>query len=283
MEVDLGKDFIVQSRSVARDERNEGATLYVIGNGNARHLANGGKDVYVGDHRVDDLSATEGAGAAQEKHDPDTMIGEMALHAGKGDAMISRADDERVTGEAVAVEGIEDAADGSVEDAEGFAEACHVLADGGVVRQGQRRLEVAGIVLGVGFGKGAVGFKEADGEKKGTLVFFGQEGLDWISDIAGGAAIMLGDDNAFVADALIAGGFVLDARECGEITVAAQEGSEMTGVIGEAEAAMRKTKHAAGVCVASGEEGGAAGGAGGIRAKGLAKHDAFLGKTLEAR
>ena len=89
-----------------------------------------------------DPAAGEAARPAHDHHHADAAVVQGRLGAGEGEAVVGRADDQRVVRQAEVVEGVEDGADALVERAGAGLEGGHVLAGRRRVGQVGRRQRV---------------------------------------------------------------------------------------------------------------------------------------------
>ena len=111
----LGEELVAHLPRLAADQRQQRAPLDVRRRLDPGELADRRVDVEVLHQRVDRLAAAEPARAAQDEHDAGAAIGQGRLRPGNGQAVVGRADDERVAVEPGAREGVQDDADAAVE------------------------------------------------------------------------------------------------------------------------------------------------------------------------
>ena len=96
----LGEDGLVQLRHLAPDERQRGGALEQARATDLEQVAEGREDVDMRHQRVANLAAAEAAGPAHDQHHADAVVGQVALHARAGDAVVRGADDQGVLGQA---------------------------------------------------------------------------------------------------------------------------------------------------------------------------------------
>ena len=196
--VDFGEDLVVDLRPLAAQDGQEGAPLQAGGLFDLQEFAEGGEDIELRDHGVADFAAAEDAGAAHDQRHAPAGIGEIALHAGEGDAVVGGADDERVGGEPVTFQSVEHDAHAVIEQARAGVESGHVAAGLRGVGQGDGRLQVARVVGGRGLGIFAMGLEEADVHEEGLGGVAGRNSA--ASGRDGGGAGVLGAQQFVEAD-----------------------------------------------------------------------------------
>jgi hypothetical protein len=163
----------------------------------------------VRDEGVYGSTAGEAAGAAQDEHDTQAPVVKGGLRAGKGEAVVGRADDEGTLGEPFGVEGVEDGAYAAIERAGALLEGRHVQSRLGGVGQVGGRHDVVGL-----FGRAwaeplAVGLEEADGQEEGPVARTLQEVEGHWHHVVGVIGrdlvrLVVADDVGFLGDVLLA-------------------------------------------------------------------------------
>ena len=107
-------------------------------------------------------------GASQNQGDAPSIVGEIALHAGKRDSVIGGADDECVFAETIAINGIEYLPHAFVHEPGAGAITGEVAPGFGRVRNRSGQRGVVGLVFRGSLRILAVCLKESDIEKKGA-------------------------------------------------------------------------------------------------------------------
>ena len=129
----------------------------------------------MGDHRIANLTADEGAGPAlsgaegapHDQHHADTVVGQVALHPRKRDPMIGGTDHERVLRQPTGIECIENRPDAPIQAPGTNLERGHIPPGLRGVGQRIRRLAVPRVLDRPGVRKHAMGLTETDREKEG--------------------------------------------------------------------------------------------------------------------
>ena len=135
----------------------------------ADHIAQGGEEINLRDHAIDDFAARK-TRSSHDEQDADAVIGEVAFHHGECDAVIGGADDDGVFGKSGTIYGVEDAPDFSIEDANAGFVSGGIVSGFGSVGQRRRGYAIARIVSRLWFGKAAMGNGISDVEKEGLVV-----------------------------------------------------------------------------------------------------------------
>ncbi len=160
----LGKDSVVHLLRLAADEGQEGVSREPRRTLHVQEVAEGGVDVHVRHHGVADPASREPARPAHDEHDADAVVGEVALGAWEGDAVVGGADDEGVRLEARLAQGIEHHPHAGVQQARAGVKCRHVGAHGGRIGERGRRTHIARV--GIGLGELAVRLGEPHGEEE---------------------------------------------------------------------------------------------------------------------
>ena len=115
---------------------------------NSGQIAKRRINIQVRNQSVNHLAAGEAAGPAHDQRDTPAVVFQVALHEREGHAMIRRADDERVAGERVAIQRIENLADGAIRVSRAGVKSGRVEAGFRSVGNRCRRKRVAGVIGG---------------------------------------------------------------------------------------------------------------------------------------
>src|SRR5215217_7497628 len=142
----LGEDGVPDLIGLPVGEREERLALQPLRPLDTGEITEGREEVYVGDEGVARLSTRETPWSAQDEHYAETPVVEGGLCAGESEAVVGRADDERVLGQPFGVEGVENGPYAPVERAGALLEGGHVQARLRRVRQIGRGNDVVGFL-----------------------------------------------------------------------------------------------------------------------------------------
>ncbi len=276
----LGEDRVMEALDLSPHQRQQRGALQPVRVLGAGDVAEGRVDVEVADRRVDHLSRRE-AGPADDHHHPDAAVEEGRLGAGEGDAVVGRADDDRVLDQAEVVQGVEDCADPLVERAGAGLELGHVAARHLRVRQVRGRQRVEGVADRGRGGEFAVGLEEADRHEPGLRRRLAQRLDRQRGDELG--VVLVDRDDLVVADHPGVERDVLLADQDRAVAGGAQRVDPVLLVVVQLPAAVGEAEHAVVVAVEPGEQAGATAGAGRRGAEGLPEEHPLVGQHLDVR
>ena len=215
------------------------------------------------------------------EHDAEPAVAQRRLRARERQAVVGREDDERVVGQALLVERVQDRADALVERARAGLERRHVGARLGRVGQVRGRRAVERVAHRAGLEELAVGLEEADREEERLrrpaaeqLLGRGRDRVD-----LRGADV----DDVVVAEHARVDGEVLLADERRPVAGLAQRVDDVAAVVVELPAAVREAGHPVDVRPLAGQQAGAAARAGRRRAERLAEQQPLVGEPLDVR
>ncbi len=248
---------------------------------NSGQIAKGGIDIQMGNQSVDHLASGETAGPAHDQRDAPAVILEVALHQGERHAVIRGADDERIAGEPVAVQRIENLADGAIHVSRAGVKRGRIEAGFRSIGDRRRGKRVAWIVRRRRLGIFAVSLEEADIQEEGRAVSAAQEFHSAGGDI--GSRSGFGMKNLVEADDLRIGGYVLQTCQHRTVPGRTERVQDVLVVIVQTEAAMRQAQHPVAVRALAGEESRPAGRARRSGAERAAEQHSLAGQALQIR
>ena len=234
----------------------------------------------MGDHRVDDPAAREAAGAAHDEHHSRAAVVQCRLRVRERQSVVGGAHDQRVVGEPLPVELVQDRPDALVERAGARLERRHVLTRGRGIREVLGGQRVEGVPDGCGGVEAPMGLEEAHRHEERAAR--GAQALD-----RGGRdvvrAIARHRQDLVIPDDVRVLGDVLLSDQYRVVAGLPQRMDEVLAVVVKRPTPVGQAQHPVVVAVLAGQQRRAATGAGGRRAEGLAKKHALVGQELDVR